>query len=105
MLHTNETVKILIEAGAAVNMTDMYEKTPLHMAAKDGHYETMKILLEAGADVSVMDKEGRTALHRAAWNRHDKTVEMLLYYGAEPNTGDLHDYNITRLEFDIEKIN
>jgi ankyrin repeat protein len=39
--------KELLAAGAAVNAADADSKTPLHLAAAEGHYEVMQLLLTA----------------------------------------------------------
>ena len=34
----------------------LQQKTPLHLAAENGHHETVSVLLAAGADVNVQDR-------------------------------------------------
>ena len=46
--HT-ETVKLLLDAGAAVDTQDVYGTTPLVFASEEGHTEIVKLLLDAGA--------------------------------------------------------
>ncbi|XP_069691160.1 uncharacterized protein [Periplaneta americana] len=50
---------LLMKAGVDVNCRDTYGKTPLHLAAQNGHYELVQILIEKGhADISVSDRFG-----------------------------------------------
>ena len=44
-------VKALLNAEAEVNWTDSFGQTPLHVAAKSGHYLIIEPLLKAGADI------------------------------------------------------
>jgi ankyrin repeat protein len=42
--------RALIEADAELNMTDDVGRTPLFMAAQEGHEALVRALMEAGAD-------------------------------------------------------
>lgn len=48
-LDKEESVKILIESGADVNIQDDTGYTPLHWATKEGYENIVKILIENGA--------------------------------------------------------
>ncbi|GAX77715.1 hypothetical protein CEUSTIGMA_g5158.t1 [Chlamydomonas eustigma] len=54
-----DCVKILVEAGANVNLQDKEGYTPLHMAGGYMHTSTMTALLEAGSDPEVKDNSGK----------------------------------------------
>ena len=45
-------LRLLIEAGANVNVHGIHDYTPAHMAATRNDVEALKILIEAGADLS-----------------------------------------------------
>jgi ankyrin repeat protein len=75
-------VKLLLEAGAAVNDVDQYQGTPLREAAGIGHTEVVKVLLEAGADPNMLGSGGRGPLHEAAIHAHASVVQVLLRAGA-----------------------
>lgn len=64
----NTLVKMLLEAGADVNIQEVSGITPLHLAASQGNLEIIICLLEAGADVSTQTKSGKTAGDWAADN-------------------------------------
>lgn len=55
----------LLHEKADVNFHDpTYGWTPLHNAAREGHFEIFKLLLSKGADPSSKDAMGQTPLHR-----------------------------------------
>ena len=56
-------VKILIDAGADVNIQNEEEDTPLHIATRWCNIKTIKLLLDSGADVNIKNKKGWTPLH------------------------------------------
>jgi ankyrin repeat protein len=43
-------VKLLLQNGAKVNFRNEYGRTPLSLAAENGHEAVMKLLLENGAN-------------------------------------------------------
>lgn len=45
-----EMVKVILNAGAAVNNVETLDETPLHVAAEEDRVEIVRLLLEAGAD-------------------------------------------------------
>jgi ankyrin repeat protein len=56
--------------------------TPLHFAAKNGHYEMAKLLIDNGATLDWCCCSCVTALHRAILNKHPDVVRLLLESGA-----------------------
>ncbi|HEY8521168.1 MAG TPA: ankyrin repeat domain-containing protein [Gammaproteobacteria bacterium] len=97
-----ECARILLDAGAAVDMTDPDGITPLLMALLNAHFDTAKLLLERGANPNKWDWWGRTPLYAAVdyntlphGGRPDRPstdattalemVELLLDAGANPN--------------------
>ncbi|RFU75577.1 ankyrin repeat [Trichoderma arundinaceum] len=86
-----ETVKLLLEAGANVNIASVNGATPLHVAlgAKGGPQskldEVIEILLAASADPNAASLDGTTPLHLAAEHGANSTVHMLLEVGADAN--------------------
>src|SRR4051812_34335581 len=62
--------RLLLDAGARVNVKNTNGSTPLMHAAAPGHRGVVRLLLEAGAQVDTRDSQGRTALLVAAWAGH-----------------------------------
>ena len=73
-----QTVKLLIEHGADLNITDTEEGfTALMFAAAEGQTEVVKVLLSNGANIKITDNDGDTALHFAEKNGHQEAVREL----------------------------
>lgn len=62
-----ETVcKLLLSAGAEVNVQNSYGNTPLHIACLNAHLGICEDLVSAGADLEAANFRGQTPLHIAA---------------------------------------
>ena len=82
-------VNILLDAGADKEVKDEYGRTPLDVAAWEGHTDIVKLLLDAGADKEVKDRDGRTPLHFAAMHKgHTDIVKLLVDAGADLEVKD-----------------
>ena len=57
--------KMLLEAGADINVVQQSGATPLHSAAHNGNIELLIVLLEAGAIVDAKMEDGKTAADKA----------------------------------------
>jgi phosphatidylserine/phosphatidylglycerophosphate/cardiolipin synthase-like enzyme len=99
----NEVAKLLIKAGADVNLGGDYLKgrekeyggviPPIVMAAKRGNNEIVKALLAAGANPNARDRNGFTALEYACEDRNASMIKMLAQNQANlnipnPRTGE-----------------
>jgi ankyrin repeat protein len=60
-----ESARVLIEAGADVNVTDPDGISAVVSAIINGHYDVAGLLIDAGTDPNLADKTGRTALYAA----------------------------------------
>ena len=87
----DECIQKLIVAGADLNVTEEYGRTPMHNAISGGHDACVKKLIEAGADVNVVNAYGHAPLHFAAWKGHDTLCKMLVAAGANPNVVNSDD--------------
>ena len=63
-------------------------KTPLHIAAANGHTGYVNFLLERKVPVSVKDVSSSTPLHEAVRNGHIESTGALLAANADPNQKD-----------------
>ena len=87
--HT-DVARLLLEAGAGVDLKSNCGRTPLSWAAANGHSEVVESLLQAGAEVDSKDSEyGRTPLSYAARNGRSEVVKSLLEAGADVDSKDL----------------
>ena len=80
----DETVKLLTEAGADVNIKDT-ETTPLILAVQSGNEEFVKQLIKTGVDVNLTNARGDTAVMLALKNNQANGVNLLLAAGADVN--------------------
>jgi ankyrin repeat protein len=64
--NNTDIAKILLEAGAEVNVRQISGITPLHSAAHHGNIELIILLLEAGSDVNAKTEDGKTAADLAS---------------------------------------
>lgn len=69
--------KMLIEAGADVNVVQMSGATPLHSAAQNGNIELLIVLLEAGANVNALTEDGKTAADKASEKGFGEIAKIL----------------------------
>ncbi|KAL6208514.1 hypothetical protein ACLB2K_019463 [Fragaria x ananassa] len=61
-----------------VNWVDSDGRTPIHVAAANGHVEMLKFLVSAGGYGEVWDRKGCTPLHCAAEKGHLEPTKFLL---------------------------
>lgn len=82
------TLRALLRHNANIYFRGPSLRTPLHVAADQGHAEIAKILVEEGkAGIEACVGYGFTALYFACiWGYH-QVVETLLLMGADPNMG------------------
>lgn len=102
-----ETVKLLIEHGANVNLKNHLGKTALMGAIP--YPEIVRMLLKHGADVNLTDRYGETALSLALKQRdkadgerkkaYDKTAALLKRHGTDINTKDKNGKTALHLSF------
>ena len=87
-------VKILLSAGATVDIQARDGETPLMHAANNGHLSCIELLLAAGAKVNHQSKQaGNTALLVASTRLHRQCVLRLLSAG----TRRLHGWQCNSL--------
>jgi len=97
-----ETARLLLDAGADVNLPDVNGITPLISAITNNHPDVARFLIDRGADIKAVDWYGRTPLWAAVETRnmdvdnatfdngierapHLELIELLLERGADPN--------------------
>ena len=90
MYGTAESVRLLVKAGADMNLQDKDLRVPLHLASYtgDGTIEAAEEMLKLGADPNIPDKLGYTPLHLAAWGGKVELVRALVASGARLDMKD-----------------
>ena len=79
-------VKLLLEAGADVNLKDRDDSTALMYGATNGYDDCVELLLKAEADVNTKDRDDMTALALATSNGHAGCAKLLQEAGASVNS-------------------
>ncbi|MGK6353253.1 ankyrin repeat domain-containing protein [Parapedobacter sp. DT-150] len=69
--------KMLIEAGAEVNVFQASRTSPLHVASQNGNIDLIILLLENGALVDIKNDMGKTAADLAAEKGHAEIATIL----------------------------
>lgn len=79
----DETMDVLIKAGANLNIVDDEKgQTPLHVAIQQSRWNLATKLIQAGADLEVRQPDGKTALHLAISMRNHEFAQLLISRGA-----------------------
>ncbi len=71
-------IKILLSAGANINIRDGAGNTALHYGAIFNLPEVTEYLLNSGADPNLRNREGKSALYLAVANKFDAITRLLL---------------------------
>lgn len=77
-----EDVTAKLSQGASPTFADYDKRTPLHLAATEGHVSICVLLIENGADVNARDRWGQTPLCNANERKSAEIKELLVGNGA-----------------------
>ena len=86
------TVLLLLEFGADLNLRDHEGWSAIHWAVEQGHLGILHVLLDHGADINAISSYGTSPLHCAANGGHTRIVSELLRQGADPLKATCHGW-------------
>ena len=81
-----QVIKVLLRAGAEVDVRSWGGGTPLYVAVQMGQLAAARRLIEAGADPALTDNQGNTLLHLACYNGRTDIAKWLLQLGLDPKS-------------------
>lgn len=81
-------LKLLLDHGALVNVSNEKKFTPLMAATLIREVDAVKELISAGADLEARDKKGNTALMKAIDGDAEELVRLFLRSGANVNASN-----------------
>lgn len=80
--------KVLIDAGADINVRDKSLRTPLHVSVYANSTSIMRLLLDAGCDENAINDKGLSVLHVAALCGNEIAVQELRMAGIQADGKD-----------------
>ncbi|XP_022045064.1 60 kDa lysophospholipase isoform X1 [Acanthochromis polyacanthus] len=86
-----EALEALKEMGSNLCLGDYDGRTPLHIAACEGHLKLVQYLLSHGASVYAKDRYGDTPLCNAVRFKHKEVVKLLRKTGAHFSREELEE--------------
>ncbi|XP_052001001.1 60 kDa lysophospholipase isoform X1 [Xyrauchen texanus] len=86
-----EALEAIREMGTDLSMADYDGRSPLHIAACEGHLKVVQYLLSQGATVYAKDRYGDTPLRNAVRFRHKDVVKLLRKTGAHFFRDEMED--------------
>lgn len=94
-----EVLDKIDRGGASVRFADYDRRTPLHIAAAEGHLKICALLLERGADVNAKDRWGHTPLWDAKMNDHGEVQELLLRHQGTDSSHSMDETSFELMQY------
>eukprot|EP01119_Soliformovum_irregulare_P002835 TRINITY_DN13093_c0_g1_i1.p1 TRINITY_DN13093_c0_g1~~TRINITY_DN13093_c0_g1_i1.p1 ORF type:complete len:675 (+),score=159.41 TRINITY_DN13093_c0_g1_i1:188-2212(+) len=78
-----DCVQILVNSpGIELDCTDVFNRTPLFYAGRNGHCDILRLLIARGADINIKTDNGETALMKATVYGHMECVKFICEHPA-----------------------
>lgn len=99
-----DTIRLLLDHGAAVNGTKQPGLTPLAYAAGNGHKAAVDLLLSKGAKPALATESGVTPLHLAVLKGYELVAKDLIEAGApiDAQVSKTVNYGVFNLSYRLE---
>lgn len=85
IVNSVEKARLILEAGADVNFTDLTGRSALHWAADNKNVELTRLLLEARANPNAYTRAGQPVLAMSVLRNQNEIKKLLYQYGADLN--------------------
>ena len=79
---SEDMIRLLIEAGASINIRNIYGSSPLASTCIQDNFIAATTLLNLGASIDIQDYDGDTPLYEALLRCADRVTQLLLQRGA-----------------------
>lgn len=101
----DEVDTLLSKMPGLVNFRDYDRRTPLHIAASEGHLEICKLLLERGSKINRSDRWGGAPLDDAHRHKHIEVVQYLRLHGGKFGSASIsNNLNSACWEGDVDEV-
>ncbi len=91
------SVKLLVDAGANLNVRSDLDKTPLMASVHNGHAQVTAYLLDKGANLDTQDHSGWSAIFYAVWSNRSDLAALLTSAGARSDLLDNDGYSLQKI--------
>lgn len=95
-------IELLIQSGADIDLGDVDNTLPLHLAAYSGHIKAVEILIQHKAKVDFKDNREQTPLLFAAIRGNIEIAGLLVEHGADVN-GKIEYTGVTLLHLSLSR--
>ena len=93
------TCVLLTDSGADVDLTDIWGRTALSLAAEEGHHDVVDHLIKQQANINTTDDDGESPLIIPAREEHLQVCVLLTDSGADVHLADRYCNLRMRKEF------